>query len=269
MIMKHLLLSLLAATAISMQATAQNRVMNISTSSKTLNMEQIKNTDRAAQLNRFLFAGYNTLCLPMSLSADYLAQTAADLQVERLAAIQQEGSTLYLYFLDCTDEGIEAGVPYLVFSPKHQNLHVKNTEAMNINSNLSTVRMSDANGNQVAFSGTWEALQQNGRYGIPAQQDAYPLQSVLVQTQADKTFLPTRCGFVWEQKASTATDLQIKHVTSLSEVTGINNLVVKGARVDVYDMKGNVVRRQADAQNALQGLPRGMYVVGGEKVSVK
>lgn len=267
--MKHFVLAFLAAAAFCTQGVAQNKVMNISTSSSTLNLEQVLNTDRAAQLNRFFFAGYNTLCLPMSMTAEQVANAAEGLQIERLAAIRQEGNTLYLYFLDCTNEGIEAGVPYLIFSPKHQNFRAQNTQAVGFSTSLTTVRLNDNNGNQVAFSGTWNSMQQVGRYGIPAQQDAYPLQSVLVRTVADKTFLPTRCGFVWEQQASTANDLQIKHVTNLNEVTGINNLKVKGARVDVYDIHGNVIRKQANGQNALQGLPRGIYVIGGEKVSVK
>ncbi|MBQ7472413.1 MAG: T9SS type A sorting domain-containing protein [Prevotella sp.] len=267
--MKHFVLALLFVVAFGTQANAQKRVMNISTSSNTLNMEQILNTEQTARLNRFFFAGYNTLCLPMSLTAEQVANAAEGLQIERLAAIRQEGSALVLYFLDCTDEGIQAGVPYMVFSPKHQTFRAINTDALGFSTNLSTIRMNDDKGNQVAFCGTWKGLREEGRYGIPAQQDAYPLQSILVRTNADKTFLPTRCGIVWEEQSGSATELAVKHVTDLNEVTAISNLKVKGSRVDVYDMKGNMIRKQANGQNALIGLPSGIYVINGEKVAVK
>ena len=108
--MKHFTLALVAAAAFCSQAFAQNRVKNLYTSSETLNVSMLNN-EQPVQINRTLFAGYNTICLPMSLTAAQLQAAAKDVQVERLISIGQEGSTLNLYFLDCTSEGIEAGVP--------------------------------------------------------------------------------------------------------------------------------------------------------------
>ena len=39
------------------------------------------------------------------------------------------------------------------------------------------------------------------------------------------------------------------------------------ALVDVHDMDGRLLRRHVPSRKALQGLPRGMYVVGGKKVA--
>ena len=268
--MKRYVLIIVAAAAVCTQVVAQNRVKYLSTSSERLNVEQlVTNNEQQVQLTRYLFAGYNTLCLPVSMSSEQLAAAAKDIQVERLAAIQQEGNELNLYFLDCTAEGIEAGVPYLVYSPTTQTMRVKGAEALKVNTELKTVRLSDGQGNQVAFDSSWESVEKVGRYGIPAQQDVTPLQSVLIRTEGDKKFLPTRCGFTWEQQAGTATELKIKHVTSLSaEATGISSLKVKGAKTDVYDLKGNLLIKQADASQ-LNSLPRGVYVIGGEKFAVK
>ena len=266
--MKHLVLALTAAVAMGTQAVAQDKVKNIYASSSTLKVEQLMNADQPVQLNRYLFAGYNTICLPMSVDASVLSE--AGVQVERMAAVQQEGSTVNLCFIDCTADGIQAGQPYLIYSPKAQYLRAKNTDARNFRLEAETVRMSDGEGNQVTFGSSWETRQQAGLYGIPAQQNTAILQSILIRTEADKSFLPTRCGFTWEQQSATASELKIRHLASLSELgtTGISQLSNSGAVVDVYDLKGNIVKKQVNA-NAVKNLKRGVYVIGGEKVVVQ
>ena len=171
--MKQLLLALTMVTALSTSAFAQGQVKNVYASNPKLNIELLQNTNQTAQLNRYLFAGYNTLCVPMSMTAEQLG----DVKAERLAGIQQEGDVLNLYFVECTNEGIQAGVPYLVYSPKSQYLRIKNSEAMNINNELRAIRMSDNAGNTVTFSSNWETVKKDGLYGIPAQQNVTPLES--------------------------------------------------------------------------------------------
>ena len=119
--MKKLMFTLMAAAMTLVPAIAQNRVKYLSTTTETLNVSELQVADQTVQISRYLFAGYNTICLPMTLSAEQLQAAAKDVRVERLAAIKQEGSTLNLYFVDCTDEGIQAGLPYLIYSPKIVN----------------------------------------------------------------------------------------------------------------------------------------------------
>jgi len=239
--MKHLVLAIVAAaTLCTTTAVAQNKVRNLSTSTNKLNVELLQNADQTVQVSRYFFAGYNTLCLPMTVSAEQLQKAAPGITVERLAAIQQEGSDLCLLFVDCTDEGIQAGVPYLVNSPRHMTMFVRNTEAMGVSTDMHTIRISDEAGNQVAFSSSYESMAREGRYGIPAQQNVTPLESVLIRTEADKTFLPTRCGFAWEQQSPTANNLLIKHVAA-SEVTAIQGVKVENGAGAVYDLNGHKV----------------------------
>ena len=255
--MKHLVLAMMMATALSTTAVAQNRVKNIYASSAKLDMELMQNSDQAVQLNRYFFAGYNTLCLPFSLTADQITAAAKDLKVERLAGIQQEGQTLNLYFVECTADGIEAGVPYLIYSPTSQYLRVKNTDALYFDSELKVVRMSDDNGNTITFGSGWESIEKAGRYGIPAKQNVTPLEAVLVRTNADKTFLPTRCGFTWDQQAPSATDLQIIHAASLAEVTAITTATQgKASDGNYYDLQGRKVTKTA----------KGLRIQDGKKV---
>ncbi|MBR5052705.1 MAG: T9SS type A sorting domain-containing protein [Bacteroidaceae bacterium] len=268
--MKHFTLLLMAAATICTSAFAQPRPKYVYTSTATLNVEQLQNQQAPVILNRTLYAGYNTICLPMSLSAEQLQAAAKDVQVERLEMVRQEGSTLNMYFLDCTNEGIEAGVPYLIFSPTFQTLRANTTQASGISTELKSVSKSDGAGNTVTFGSSWETIQTEGRYGIPAQQETYILESVLIRTEGDKAFLPTRCGFTWDQQTSDATELEIKHVTSLEDIeTSIEKLQATNATVDVYNAQGTLVLSQTNINAAKKSLPQGIYVVKGQKFAVK
>ena len=259
MLMKQIVLAMMAFAMFNAQtATAQNRVKNIYTETQTLKVEQVQNTDMPTQVNRYLFAGYNTLCLPMTLSAEQLAATAKDIKVERLAAIRQVGNTVQLCFVDCTNDGIEAGVPYLIFSPTRQYLRVKNTEVNAIDADIKTVRMDDGKGNQVSFASSWNKRQKDGLYGIPAKQNVEILESVLVRTTEEQAFLPTRCGFSWEQQSVTAEKLEIVHMTP-AEVTAIGQLNANSQQStsnSYYDLNGRRVNAPA----------KGIFIKGGKKI---
>lgn len=258
--MKHLLLVMMVSMAVSTTAVAQNKVKNIYASSSKLDIEMMQSSEQPIQLNRYFFAGYNTLCLPFSLTAEQVAAAAKDLKVECLAGIQQEGETLNLYFVDCTADGIQAGVPYLVYSPKSQYMKVKNTDVLNYDTELKAVRMSDNKGNTVTFGSGWESMEKAGRYGIPAKQNVTPLESVLVKTDADMAFLPTRCGFSWDEQATSASDLKIQHVASMSEVTAIS--VIKQNKTngsDYYNLQGRKISENA----------KGIRIQEGKKTIIK
>ena len=257
MLMKQIVLAMMAAALFNVQtATAQKRVKTLYTETQTLKVEQIQDTETPVQVNRYLYAGYNTLCLPMTLNAEQLAATAKDIRVERLEAIRQEGSTLQLFFVDCTSEGIQAGVPYLIFSPTHQYLKARNTDASLINTEIHAIRMDDGQGNRVTFSSSWNKREKNGLYGIPAQQNVEILESVLIRTSGEQSFLPTRCGFSWEQQSATAGKLEIKHV-SMGEVTAIRTAISdEQGDGSVYDLNGRRVN----------GNGKGLYIQNGKKV---
>jgi hypothetical protein len=258
--MKQFVLALTMTMALTTTVFAQNKVKSIYASSSKLDIEMMQNSDQTVQLNRFFFAGYNTLCLPFSLTADQLALAAKDLKVERLAGIQQEGATLNLYFVDCTAEGIQAGVPYLIYSPTSQYMKVKNTDVLNFDKELKAVRMADDNGNIVTFGSSWESLERVGHYGIPAKQDVTPLESVLVRTEGDKTFLPTRCGFTWLQQSASANELKIQHAASKGEVTAILGIKQNNTTGgDYYDLQG-----RKTSENA-----KGIRIQNGKKTIVK
>lgn len=59
---------------------------------------------------------------------------------------------------------------------------------------------------------------------------------------------------------------QIIKVAFGEELTGIAAVQGNAARVNVYGIDGRIVRSNVSAADALNGLPRGIYVVGGKKV---
>ncbi len=256
--MKQFLLAMtVAALTLSQHVTAQNRTLSLSADTRQLKVEQLQNTQQTVRLSRYLFAGYNTLCLPVSMSAEQLAAAASDLKVERLAGIRQVGADVQLYFVDCTADGVEAGVPYLIYSPSRQYLRVKNTDVQLINDAIRTIRLNDGQGNQIAFGSSWTMRQEDGLYGIPAKQDKEILESILVRTTAEQSFLPTRCGFSWEQQSGTASRLVIMHA-SASDVTAITAAKVDNAAGDaVYDLNGRSMSSPGQ---------KGIYIQNGRKV---
>ena len=92
--MKKITLSLL--TMLAMQTASAQSTKYVFTSSQTLNTKPLTEAGQAFQLNRTLLAGYNTICLPVSLDAEQLQTAAKDVQLERLVSIKQEGDVLNL-----------------------------------------------------------------------------------------------------------------------------------------------------------------------------
>ena len=117
--------------------------------------------------------------------------------------------------------------------------------------------MTDGQGNQVAFGSSWELRSKEGLYGIPAKQNVAVLESILMRTTAEQSFLPTRCGFNWEMQSASASNIEIKHITE-SEATAINEKVtVKGNTSSaMYNLNG--VRTN--------GTKKGIYIQNGKKV---
>ena len=259
--MKKLTLSLLAVAMMCASATAQQKVTTISTYTDKLQVEQLQVANQTTLITRTLYAGYNSICLPMGMTAEQLQTAARDVRVERLAGILQEGNTLCLYFVDCTADGIEAGMPYLIFSPTTQVLRARSTDVKNVATELHNVTLSDGQGNRVTFGSSWESISGNSkRYGIPAKQDKEVLESVLISTDSEKRFLPTRCGFNWDEQAATATAIEIRHAGTLNALpTGISSVSAEQGSKAVYDLSG---RRAVTAK-------KGIYVVDGKKTAVK
>ena len=139
-------------------------------------------------------------------------------------------------------------------------MRVKNTDVLNFDSEVKAVCMADDKGNVVTFGSSWESIEKAGRYGIPAKQDVTPLESVLLKTDADKIFLPTRCGFSWDNQAPTANELKIRHAASMGDVTAILGVNQDDSSDGYYyNLQGQKVSKDA----------KGIRVQEGKKTVVK
>lgn len=268
--MKRLTLTLVACAAMLLPSSAQkilpqNRVNNIYTSSMEMSTRLLTEQNTSVNVCRTLFAGYNSLCLPVTVSAEQLNQNS--LRVERFAGIKQMGNDVQLLFVDCTAEGMVAGQPYLVYSLTHQYVKFKNDGDVSLEPIEQT--MTDGQ-NIISFNSSWKAIQKEGRYGIPAQQESEVLESVLIATEGDKYFMPTRCGFDWTQRKDDAANLVIKHVTAVKdEYTDIKQLKSTNTPLDIYTLDGALVKQQCTVSQARQTLPKGIYVIDGQKIIIK
>ena len=52
--------------------------------------------------------------------------------------------------------------------------------------------------------------------------------------------------------------------------TGIESIVTKdNSIVNIYSLTGVCIQRQVDAEKAIEGLAKGIYIIGNKKVVVK
>lgn len=79
---------------------------------------------------------------------------------------------------------------------------------------------------------------------------------------SDGTIKPFRTAI----KSTSATTQNSFALKLDGTVTGILNLENPNAKVDVYTISGVCVRKNVPAASALNGLSRGVYIVGGQKV---
>lgn len=237
---------------------AQSKNVYLSTSTK-MDFTKVTTQTSSVYLNRILFAGYNTICLPFSVSAaDVQSLVGEGVMLEKLVKVENDKLT----FLDVTDQGIEAGVPYLIYSPKEQTVKFQ-TNDLNL-----CVQPTALTVGGVTMTGKYEPTKEVDLFGIPAQQETDLLQSILIRTVADKTFLPTRCAIIAPQ--CTEGVPTIVHVTSLNnDATAIEVLKANNAKVSVYGVNGTLVQKNVRINDAMNTLAPGIYVVNGQKFMVK
>lgn len=225
----------------------------VSTSTTTFKTEQIT-VD--TQVSRYFIAGYNTICLPFDVSANDLQEAVGEgVMLEKLVGV--EGNELL--FMDVTESGIEAGKPYLIYCPTTKFAYFTNKQS-EVLSQPSVITVDG-----VSMTSYFTTAMPTGVWGIPAKQDTDILQSVLVEINNDKRFLPTRCGISCKNILNPV----IKHIASMNGgETIIANLYAKNAVVDVYSTNGTLVSKGI-RMNDTQSLPKGIYVVNGVKFMVK
>lgn len=241
--MKRILFSaaiMLAALSANAQNSHNTIVRNyISTNAQQLNIEGLQNAD--ARLSRFFYQGYNTLCMPFAVSADEFAEAfGSATTIEKPVGAYSENGNFIICFADCTGEGLEAGMPYLIHTEKNVSVALSNTTAATTTLPAS-VSLSDGQGNTATFRGSFERLEPVGTWAIPAVQGDIP--SNLICCDGARMLNPTRCFFTWDSQ-NDANSMIIRHVAPGEYVTGINAAAVTTADGATFNLAGQRVNSQ-------------------------
>lgn len=240
---------MIAALSASAQRTS-TPVKYISTSGTEINTELAR--EATTRLTRVLYQGYNTLCMPYSLTAEEVAATfGQDVTLEKPVGAFVEGNDFVLCFAECTSEGIEAGMPYLLHAAESHYVSATNSTGMVVDT-PAFVTFGDGQGNVATFRGSFERLEPVGTWAIPAVQGEIPAN--LICCDGARILNPTRCFFTWDQQNG-ASNMVIRHYAAGEAVTGITAANITTADGATFNTAG---------QRVQQG--HGVMIQGGKKV---
>lgn len=231
-------------------------------------MATVHNLDAAdnatVEMKRGLTAGaWNTFCVPFDLTKAQLQTALNGSEVEIVEYTEQEGTTLYFEDTD----NIEAGKPYLIkpasFSSKYSadmtpiTFKGVNLEAANVKSNnrqvVDEVRPSAAD---YSFVGTYV------RYIMETDGTELGLNSKnkLAKPAASTNIMRGLRGF-FRYNAGNGAGAKVVINGTLTSIDEIDSGTA-GAK-GVYHVSGRYVRSE---WNNGSGLPRGLYIVNGQKM---
>ena len=192
---------------------------------------------------------YGTICLPYAVAAgDYEGA-----EFFTVAGCVKENGIINSIVLEAA-ESLEAGIPYIFCATGDELTATYNGEAVE-NAKASNGLVGSFSGTDVSegmylltADNTVRQVGENG--GHIAEHHAY----------FDLTAMP-------EYKGETAgVNLRIIH---LNDATDVSALKADGkALVDVFTLSGVKVRSQVPAREATNGLPRGIYIVNQQKITV-
>lgn len=260
MMKKLLFTGLLAIAALTTQA--QERVyLN---TYNDLNIAKFDGKTCNVSVSRVLFTGWNTIALPFSMTKEELNETfGSDCRLEHLVAADAAGNSVQLYFQDCKEKGLEANTPYILYySGENVNKRIAKTALLTNRPAELTIAV-EGSTETVTMAAVEKKTEGNGLYGVLAVDNA---DAKFVQVGAkESAFYPTRCYIRLSSGDSKL--LNTMHLAA-GDVTRISAIAADGERVDVYNTAGAKVASQITAAE-VNKLPKGIYVVKGQKLLVK
>jgi hypothetical protein len=200
---------------------------------------------------------WNTICLPFSMSEEQVKETfGEDVQLRELNRVEDAGGGVNLYFN--TVYAIEANVPYLM-----KNASLGSSYIIRGVDYTPATPIYEVDG--VVFNGVYAKTKLDNANG----QDYYIVSNEIKSSPGTtnikgfRAFFKVPTGF--EVKAMRLFPEGDDDATVIEGVmTDEGDLMVFPA--DIYSVSGQLVRKNA---NGLDGLPRGVYIVGGQKIVVK
>ena len=196
---------------------------------------------------------WNVVCLPFDLSSSQVRKVFDD--VKELSSVDLDENGCNLRFEDVRE--MKAGVPYLVQVEQGGSLWSYANVAVDAQAISDGVVEIESGSATVRWIGTSQvtALEGDNLY-----------------TYNMNTFTPAESGtevngFRAYLQLDGAAPAQVNLYVD-GDLTAIGKVTVDGEAsvVDVYTMDGRLMRKAVGRNRALQGLPSGVYVVGGQKV---
>lgn len=229
------------------QLAAQKKVY-LSSYSGT-NVEKYLGQTVDVMLSRQIFNGWNTVCLPFSLSTIEVNELFGEsCKLETLTDVSVNGSVFVLNFTDVKDAGIIAGKPYLLYYTGPNKNVVMNCEHKELTNELTPITI-----NGVSFIGTQNHIDAQGHYGILAI-DNKDAQFVAVDNTLSG-FYSTRCYI--DYIGGTSAKFVTVHNQTPTSLNTISDYTTTDA--EIYNINGQKI-------NSAQ---KGVNIVNGKKVLVK
>lgn len=249
----------MAAFALSCIGASAQQTLTLSTYKGT-DIKKYAGKKMNVTLNRYVFKGWNTISLPISMSeAEVNATFGSDCKLEKLVGVENNGTGVVLNFQNCKAEGIKANTPYILHYAGESGSKKIQAENAEVQEGESAITFTAAGtGETVTMAAAQMQTEAQGLYGILAKDNA---EAAFVNVDnTTNGFYATRCYV--KLSGGNSTLLTTNHLAE-GEVTSINAIAKQGEQVEVYNLSGVKVA------DSVQGLQKGIYVVKGKKVMVK
>lgn len=204
-------------------------------------------------INRAFSAGWNTVCLPFSTTATSLCEGAV---AQRFVSYDAENGLTFERIEAM--EAMEANKPYLIWMPEA-------VPAGKVLTNVEVVKpqAGSVTSNGMTFSGNYKpGYHVDGMYGVVTDGEGT---SRIVRGGSKAYVNGTRAYFTLAGGQSLGST-RLHFDTEADAPTAIGSIEAAPAEqrpVAVYDATGRLLPH---AKANLEGLPRGIYIVGGRKV---
>lgn len=195
---------------------------------------------------------WRPLCVPFNIANEAGQCNLSDI-VSKIAVFKGIENGVAKFETLGADGSIEYGTPYLVMTAGSFNSPMGN-RLINGDESAKTVTAGNA-----SFHGTYQ--KKNAAAGT------YVFNGTTFEKSDGSAEVLANTAFITTTDASLPESLKCSvDGQLLTTPTGIATMTTEAAKVDVFNLQGMRVKTGVKAANALEGLPSGLYIVGGKKV---
>ena len=221
----------------------------------------------SAKLDGEETAKWNTFCVPFDMTAQQLADNKITKVVQLTGAETTVEGGINLTSTDVTADGVKAGVPYLV--QVSEDVTEITAEGVYVTAAAPAAQTIGTAGDYtVAITGNYSAQT------VPT--DAYFISDnmfYVADAEAAVSLKGFRAYVTLTDAAGEVAQANVRSISIDGNTEGDGTTAIEGVSgetadrlVDVYTLSGVKVKGGVKASEALDGLQRGIYIVGGKKV---